>query len=247
MSDSITLTYAGLSVPGRVRSENQDRWFANVDDGIYLVADGIASNPEGGLAANIIVETLPSLITQKLQNFSGNFSEFPLQHILAELSDRLYQQTQHQPRLEGMGSTVVIALIRKFQVLISHLGDSRAYLWQHKTLQQLTQDHCLAKLLLDRNVLSEQEAAHHPSRHQLTRYVGMTEPAQPDLQCLELQSGDQILLCSDGLTNMLNHDQILTILSEQASPQVACHRFIEWANALGGKDNITCVIISAKG
>jgi PPM family protein phosphatase len=154
MSDSITLTYAGLSVPGRVRSENQDRWFADVQDGIYLVADGIASNPEGSLAATIIVETLPSLIKQKFQNFSGNFSEFPLQHILAELSDRLHQQTQHQPRLEGMGSTIVVALIKKFQVLISHLGDSRAYLWRNKTLQQLTQDHCLANLLLDRSVLS---------------------------------------------------------------------------------------------
>jgi PPM family protein phosphatase len=133
MSDSITLTYAGLNVPDRVRPENQDRWFADVQDGIYLVADGIASNPEGSLTATIILETLPSLIKQKFQNFSGNFSEFPLQHILAELSDRLHQQTQDQPRLEGMGSTVVVALIQKFQVLISHLGNSRAYLWRHKT------------------------------------------------------------------------------------------------------------------
>jgi PPM family protein phosphatase len=246
MSDSITLTYAGLSVPGRVRSENQDRWFANVEDGIFLVADGIAGNPEGGLAATIVVETLPSLIKQKLQNFSGNFSEFPLQHVLAELSDRLYQQTQHQPRLGGMGSTIVVALIQKSQVLISHLGDSRAYLWRHKSLQQLTQDHCLAKLLLEHNELSEREAAHHPSRYQLTRYAGMPMPAQPDLQCLELQPGDQILLCSDGLTNMLNNDQIITILNEQTSPQVSCYRLIEWANMLGGKDNITCVLVLAK-
>jgi PPM family protein phosphatase len=74
----------------------------------------------------------------------------------------------------------------------------------------------------------------------------MPEPAQPDLQCLALQPGDQILLCSDGLTNMLNNDQIITILNEQTSQQVSCYRFIEWANALGGKDNITCVLISAK-
>jgi PPM family protein phosphatase len=244
MYDTILLTYAGLSVPGRVRSDNQDRWFADVQDGIYLVADGIANNPEGGLAATIIVEILPSLLKQELRNFSGNFSEFPLQDVLTDLSDRLYQQTQHQPRLEGMGSTIVVALIQKSQVLISHLGDSRAYLWRNKTLQQLTQDHCLAKLLLDCNELSEREAAHHPSRHQLTRYAGMPVTAQPDLQCLELQLGDQILLCSDGLTNMLNHDQIITILNEQTSPQVSCHRLIEWANALGGKDNITCTVIA---
>jgi PPM family protein phosphatase len=243
MSDLTPLTHAGLSVPGKVRIENQDRWFSDTHDGIYLVADGIAGNPEGALAATIVTETLPKLIQQKLQDFSGSFRDFPLQDLIMELSDRLHQETYHQPKLEGMGSTVVIALIQHRQALISHLGDSRAYLWRQNTLKQLTQDHSLAQLLLDRHELTPAETAHHPSRHQLTHYVGMAQPIRPDLQWVELDRGDRILLCSDGLSNMLSHDQMLTILNEQASPQVCCQRCIEWANALGGKDNITCIAI----
>ncbi|NJM76400.1 MAG: serine/threonine-protein phosphatase [Acaryochloridaceae cyanobacterium RU_4_10] len=243
MSNSYTFTYAGLSVPGQVRSENQDRWYGNPDNGIYLVADGIASSPEGGLAATIIVEVLPNLIEQKLKDFSGNFRNFPLQQILTELSDRLYQKTQHQPRLEGMGSTVVVAVIDQHQGLISHLGDSRAYLWHKRTLQQLTQDHSLANLLLDYHAISPEEVTYHPSRNQLTHYVGMAQPAQPEVHLVALQPGDRLLLCSDGLTNMLSQDQILTILNEQASSQICCQRLIEWANLLGGKDNITCIVI----
>jgi protein phosphatase len=243
MPDANTITYSGLSIPGRVRSENQDRWYGNPDDGIYLVADGIAGGPEGGLAATIIVEVLPNLIKQKLQNFSGNLRDFPLPQILTDLSDRLHQKTQHQPHLEGMGSTVVVAIIQQHQSLISHLGDSRAYLWRQRTLQQLTQDHSLANLLLNHHEISLEEAAHHPSRNQLTHYVGMARPAQPKIHCVDLQPGDRLLMCSDGLTNMLSHDQMLTILNEQASPQICCQRLIEWANSLGGKDNITCIVI----
>jgi PPM family protein phosphatase len=243
MSDLTPLAHAGLSIPGKVRSENQDRWFSDSHHGIYLVADGIAGNPEGALAATIVTETLPKLIQQKLQDFSGSFRNFPLQELITELSDLLYKETQHQPKLEGMGSTVVVALLQHRQALISHLGDSRAYLWRQNTLQQLTQDHSLAQLLLDRHELTPEETAHHPSRHQLTHYVGMAQPVKPDLQWVELERGDRILLCSDGLSNMLSDDQILTILNEQVSPQVCCQRCVEWANALGGRDNITCIVI----
>jgi PPM family protein phosphatase len=243
MSHLTPLTHAGLSIRGKVRPENQDRWFSDPHHGIYLVADGIAGSPEGALAATIVTETLPKLIQQKLQDFSGSFRNFPLQELIAELSDHLHQETQHQPKLEGMGSTVVVALIQHRQALISHLGDSRAYLWRQNTLQQLTEDHSLAQLLLERHELTPEETAHHPSRHQLTHYVGMAQPVKPDLHWVELQEGDRILLCSDGLSNMLSHDQILTILNEQVSPQVCCQRCIEWANALGGRDNITCIVI----
>jgi PPM family protein phosphatase len=236
---SAPLPHAGLSIPGKVRSENQDRWFSDPHNGIYLVADGIAGNPEGALAATIVADTLPQLIQQKLQSFSGSFRGFPLQDLIVELSDRLHQEAQ--PKLKGMGATVVVALIEQKQALISHLGDSRAYLWRQNTLQQLTQDHSLAQLLLDRCAITPTEA--HPVFHQLTRYVGMAKPIQPDLQWVELQGSDRLLLCSDGLTNMLTHDQLLTIFNEQASPQVCCQRCIEWANALGGQDNITCIVI----
>lgn len=243
MSDLTTLTHAGLSILGQVRTENQDRWFSDPQDGIYLVADGIAGNPEGALAATIVAETLPKLIKQKLQDFSAPFREFPLQDLITELSDRLHQETHHQPKLEGMGSTVVVALIQHRQALISHLGDSRAYLWRQNTLQQLTQDHSLAKLLHDLHEIPCKEIEHHPCRHQLTHYVGMAYPTQLNTQCVELQSGDRLLLCSDGLSNMLSHDQMLTILNEQSSPQVCCQRCVGWANALGGRDNITCIVI----
>jgi PPM family protein phosphatase len=245
MSELTPLTHAGLSISGKVRPENQDRWFSDPYNGIYLVADGIAGNPAGALAATIVAKTLPQLIQQKLQNFSGSFRDFPLHDLITELSDRLHQETHHQPKLDGMGSTVVVALIQRRQALISHLGDSRAYLWRQNTLQQLTQDHSLAQLLLDRHELTPEETAYHPSRHQLTHYVGMAQPVRPDLQWMELEAGDRLLLCSDGLSNTLSHEQILTILNEQVSPYIACQRLTQWANTLGGKDNMTCIVISA--
>jgi protein phosphatase len=166
---------------------------------------------------------------------------------LVELSTQLRQESQDQPGLEGMGATVVLALIREGQALISHLGDSRAYLVRQQKLEPLTRDHSLVQLLLDCGEITAAEAAHHPARGQLTRYVGMKGEALPDVRSLKLCAGDRLLLCSDGLTGMLGADEILAILDQEPVPQAACQRLVTAANAAGGQDNITALAVSISG
>lgn len=236
-------TYAGLTDPGRVRQENQDCWVADLSQGSYIVSDGIASGFAGELAAKFVVEALPRLLQTRLHNFVGSIQAFPLQDVIAELSSCLRSKTENQPGLDGMGATVVAALIRQSQALIGHLGDSRAYLWRQGTLQQLTKDHSLVQLLLDCGEISSEEAVSHPSRGHLTRYVGMAEPVLPEIRFVQLQPGDRLLLCSDGLTNMLKDDELVTILNQEGSLQEACQELIDSANAAEGRDNITALIV----
>lgn len=236
-------TYAGLTDPGRVREKNQDCWVADLKQGSYIVSDGIAGGFAGDLAAKYVVEALPRLLQQRFHNFVGSIQAFPLQDVIAELSNCLRRKTENQPGLDGMGATVVVALIQQSQVLIGYLGDSRAYLWRQGTLRKLTKDHSLVQLLLDCGEITPEEAVSHPSRSQLTRYVGMAEPVVPEVNFMELQPGDRLLLCSDGLTNMLKDDELLTILNQEGTLQEACQDLIDSANAAGGRDNITALIV----
>lgn len=241
------LSYAGLSDRGRVRAQNEDRWAADPDQGLYIVSDGMGGEMAGALAAKIVVETLPPLLRQRLgnlTNLAASEAEERLQAALAQLSDRLREQSQGQPGLEGMGATVVLALIREEQALIAHMGDSRAYLWRRGRLSQLTRDHSIIQLLLDAGEIRPDAVAMHPARGQLTRFIGMPGEALPEVRAVVLYSGDRLLLCSDGLTGMVGEKELWAILKQKLSSQVMCQCLVEAANAAGGKDNITVVVIN---
>jgi protein phosphatase len=241
------ISCAGLSDVGRVRSENEDHWFADPDQGLYLVADGIGGSAAGGLASQIVAEVLPGLLRRRLRAMQVSAdpgADEQVSAALVELSERLREESQRALGLKGMGSTVVLALVRDSQAVVANMGDSRAYLLRGGRLDRLTKDHTIAQLLVDRGQISPEEAASHATDDRLTRFVGMgTEPI-PQTESIELIPGDHLLLCSDGLTGMLSDRQILEILSEQAAPEEACRRLIAAANAAGGKDNITAVIVA---
>lgn len=295
-----TISYAGLSDTGRVRSANEDRWFADPDQGLYLVADGIGGSANGGLAAQIVAEVLPRLLRRKLSEVpprtlarsaseglppltrsasdgsptlarrasEGELARVPRSRVgimsianppesisdtstrvseaLLELSEHLRTETQSIPGLKGIGSTVVLARIRDGQAIVAHLGDSRAYLLRAGHLEQLTNDHTVAQLLADRGDIPRDAVPSHPSRCQLTRFVGMSTDAIAETRCIELAAGDRILLCSDGLSGTLSEQQILAILDPQATAEQACRHLIDAANEAGGKDNITAVIVAVR-
>ena len=240
------IRFAGLSDVGRVRTENEDHWFADTDQGLFLVADGIGGSAAGSLASQIVAEILPRLLYKRLHEAKGKASPDITRQVsaaLTELSEQLRQESCGAIGLKGIGSTVVLALVRDWQAVVAHMGDSRAYLFRAGRLERLTQDHTIVQLLVDRGQLALEEAASHPGHGQLTRFVGMGMEAVPETKDLKLRSGDQLLLCSDGLTGMLADQQILEILSRQAVPAEACRQLIDAANQAGGKDNITAVIL----
>jgi len=240
------LVFAGLTDTGLLRKENQDKWLADEQLGLFLVADGMGGAFAGELASRIVVETLPLALRKKMRRYKGLSkpkAQECLRNALAEISNTLRAQSQNQPGLHGMGATVVLALVRGAQALLAHLGDSRCYLLRGGKLECLTKDHTLIQLLLDTGEIKPDEAATHPARHKLTRFVGMPDEAQPDVRPLELAAGDTLLLCSDGLHGMLGDTDVLAILTASPNPEESCRRLVAAANAAGGKDNITVLVV----
>jgi PPM family protein phosphatase len=246
----LAVQHAGLTDRGRVRQENEDNWVTDVEEGLFIVADGMGGESVGALASKIVVATLPGLVRQQ---FAG-MNELPLNRAgrwmrksLAKLSTQLRQQTQDEPGLAGMGSTVVCALVRGAKVLVAHLGDSRVYRLRSGRLEQLTKDHSLVRLLLDADEITPEEAATHPARGRLTRNVGMEGQPLPQTRLLNLKPGDMLLLCTDGLTGMVDDQKIQSILNEPAPMELKCQRLVDAANQAGGEDNVTVLLLSVMG
>lgn len=246
----MTTSFAGLTDIGRIRRENQDHWFADPQTGLYLVADGMGGEVGGGLASQIVVEALPLMLRDKLPSTSELTAPQTGDQVIAavvEMSNRLRQESWNQPGIRGLGSTLVLAVIRRDHAMIVHLGDSRAYFLRQGHLEQLTADHTIVQLLLNCGEIVPEEVATHPARGQLTRFVGMSEHPLPDLRLVELAAGDRLLLCSDGLTGLVPGEKIETVLREAASPQEACQKLVAAANEAGGSDNITALVVVVSG
>lgn len=242
-----TLVFCGLTNPGLVRPENEDAWFADPEQGLVLVSDGMGGQSAGALASRIVVEVLPHMIRQRMQGWrriSGTEAKENLKVILRELSGEVRRRTEGQPGLDGMGATVVLALIRGRRALIGHMGDSRIYLFRRKRLKLLTKDHTVVRLLVESGDISEAEALTHPSSSQLTRFVGMTGEPLPEVRSIFLENGDRLLLCSDGLSRMVSDQKLTSLLSKGRSLPGACKSLIAAANEAGGRDNITTVLVA---
>ena len=246
----MTLRYAGLTDVGRVRQRNEDNWAADPAQGLFIVADGMGGEFAGELASRAVVTTLPELVRKYLGTMEGlpnGRAGRRMGKAIATLSTQLRQQTQNEPGLAGMGSTVVCALVRGRKALVAHLGDSRAYLLRTGRLKQLTKDHTLVQVLLDSGEITPEEAVTHPARGRLTRSVGMAGEPLPQTRMLELRPGDLVMLSTDGLTGMVSDGQILSILKEPLPLETQCRRLVDAAKATGGADNITVALLFFAG
>jgi protein phosphatase len=243
----LTFRYAGLTDPGLVRQSNEDNWTADPDQGLFIVADGMGGEFAGALASKVVVETLPGLIRSSfadLNRLPAEKAKRRMKKAIADLSSTLCAQSRNEPGLEGMGSTVVCALIRDDRLLLGYMGDSRAYRLRKGRLRQLTIDHTLIQLLVISGEIKPAEAASHPARGQLTRNVGMAGQPLPDTRLITIKPGDLLLLCSDGLTGMLDDDSICSILSDSGPLEMRCQRLVDAANQRGGRDNVTVLLFS---
>ncbi len=243
------MEYAGLSDIGRQRSSNQDRWGADAEQRLFIVADGVARSTDGALAAHLVIELLPTYVARHLKPDDLDDSAAPesLGRAVAEFSDDFRAYAHTDSRAAGATSTVVAVVIAGSRALVAHLGDSRAYLYRAQRLQRLTRDHTLLQDLIDAHEVDVEDADEHPARATVTRHVAMYPQALPDAAAVDLQAGDRILLCSDGLHGVVDEPSLAQILDSHHLPGDACAALIEAANRAGGPDNITAVVINISG
>jgi protein phosphatase len=216
---------------------------------VFLVADGVGGSHAGEVASDLCVRTIEDFLLNTLKRFSNlQASEEQaalreLQSALHQADARIFEETAKHPEWRGMGTTLTLAFAANWRLFVAHAGDSRCYLHSAGRLQQLTQDHTMTAELVRQGVISPQGGANHPWRHVVTNILGGTERGvRAELHSLDLRVADVVLLCSDGLTEMVSEKQIAAILREENSPQCACEHLVNAANENGGKDNITAIV-----
>ncbi|MDX1692066.1 MAG: Stp1/IreP family PP2C-type Ser/Thr phosphatase [Acidimicrobiia bacterium] len=231
-------TWATRTDTGRVRDHNEDAVWPEEDGSadepvIVAVADGMGGHAGGEVASSIALETATSV---------GGEPAMRVQAANVAVVDA----ADKRPRLSGMGTTLTLGLLDPDGDLdIAHVGDSRAYLFRGGELEQVTRDHSYVADMIDAGKLTREEAAHHPYRSVLTRAVGLDPTVEVDSYGVVLEAGDRILLCSDGVTDMIDDDRIASILADADAAADAADGLVEAANEAGGGDNITVVVVDA--
>lgn len=238
------MNVASRSDKGGTREYNEDWCIANADLGLFVVADGVGSHQAGGVASKVISEEIEHSVA------AGRDLVRPedVIHILIEAvggaHETLLRLALENHDLSGMCSTVVVCYFRGEYAWISHIGDSRAYVVRHGNISPLTEDHSVINKLLKENKITKQEAKRHEMRHVITQCVGGETYRGPDIRRIKIDVGDIILLCSDGLTDMVEEDTIERIVNESRDDLRTCvERLIHEANENGGLDNITVVLV----
>jgi serine/threonine protein phosphatase PrpC len=226
---------------GRRRRANEDCYAIAAELGLYLVADGMGGHSAGQVASELAAESA----VRALRTLSGAAASLTekLRYSVAAANREVFETAQTRIELNGMGTTLVALLAGGERIALAHVGDSRAYLIRGGRIRQLTDDHSLVAELVRRREISEHAARGHPQRHVLTRALGVRPSAEPDLAELTPTVGDSFVLCSDGLTGHLSDTEIAEALAADDDLDAICGKLIDLANARGGEDNITVLVV----
>ena len=227
---------------GRKREINQDYVFATDETignlpNLLVVADGMGGHRAGDFASRFTVEVL----AEEVQNSKETHTEQILGNAIQTANERLMEEAAKDSRLEGMGTTLVAATILDHVLYFANVGDSRLYLI-NKEIRQLSKDHSMVEEMVRLGGLTEEEAKHHPDKNIITRAMGVKDKVEPDFFEYRLKGGDTILMCSDGLTNMVDDDEIFQIVKSARDIVEAVETLIQRANENGGSDNIGIVL-----
>jgi protein phosphatase len=244
----------GVTDVGQRRDHNEDALLVDEELGLFIVADGMGGHAGGGTASRLAVETMQAAIRHARTTEPDAFGtgrgveESGVPDVLREAVEEacavIYRTAQGDPELAGMGTTVTAALVDDRSAYIAHVGDSRCYLVREGRIYQVSEDHSLVNEQLKAGVISADEAKHSRFRNIITRSVGFEQQVQVDLLGIELQDGDALVICCDGLSNLVDDAEILAIVGESAL-DVAPGRLVALANDRGGDDNITVVVVRA--
>jgi serine/threonine protein phosphatase PrpC len=253
----------GASDRGLVRPMNQDAFFADNRLQLWAVADGMGGHPGGDVASQLVIDTLSRIATAETDRLRGSGEQIvpALRGIAESAHHAILDHTRLRPDLVGMGTTLTLLHISSHPcptATIVHEGDSRAYLWRRGTLTQLTRDHSMVEEYVRQGLLSPSQALHHPQRHVLSRALGLGSESDVDVTTERLEAEDVLLLCTDGLTKMVDDTRLEAAIttsihytrSRRDAPlphlEALCRILMTEAIQAGGVDNVTIVMVSAR-
>ncbi|MEM1432644.1 MAG: protein phosphatase 2C domain-containing protein [Pseudomonadota bacterium] len=224
--------YAALTDPGNQLTHNEDAVASDVQRGLWMVADGMGGHAAGEVASEIATTTI-------LERYSENGS---LLDAIRSAHQAIVSASSTNPERQGMGSTIVALAVSNEHATIAWVGDSRAYLWRKAQLTQLSRDHSVLQELIDAGRVSEKSAREHPKRNMITQVLGHGNP-QTAREQLALDPGDWLLLCSDGLTDVLNDEQIARVLKDNRDPERGAQALIDAVRSQKPRDNVSVVLV----
>jgi protein phosphatase len=252
----LLLRAAGLTDIGRKRKHNEDSFMMDLEEGLFVVADGMGGHAAGEVAAKIAVETIGEFIAGTSQkeeatwpfhyNHQWRFNSNRLAVAVEQANEKVMSAVAMQPTLKGMGTTLVAGIFDGSGMSLAHVGDSRAYRLRQGELTRLTDDHSWVHEQIVTGILTEEEAKSHPLKNVVTRALGGGPSVLPELHEYDLVPGDRYLLCSDGLTTMLGDEELSEVLKETPEPQKACQTLVDHANERGGLDNVTVIVVDVQ-
>jgi len=246
-----------ISDVGRKRKSNEDNFCANDTEGLYVVADGMGGHAAGEVASELVTETIEEFIkltssdaditwpfgVDEALTMSGNRLKTAIRYANRKLLERIKESAE----CEGMATTVAAVLLEGDKANIAHVGDSRVYLIRDGAIRLLTSDHSWVNEQVMSGLIDSDQARTHPLRNVVTRALGGKEGLEVDMQVLDLKDGDLLLLCSDGLTSMIEDVEILEVVrSGGDEANDVARRLVEAANSSGGEDNITAIALSIR-
>jgi protein phosphatase len=229
---------------GKIRNINQDYLFYSDEKvgclpNLYIVADGMGGHKAGDKASSYAVTRFVELIKN-----AGNDIPFLLMgKVVQQVNEEIHRMSEIEDKYAGMGTTFVAATVIGHTVYVMNIGDSRLYCNQNGVLRQVTMDHSLVEELVRAGELKREESRYHPQKNIITRALGVSKTVEPDYFMLEMSRGDKLLLCSDGLSNMVEDDKLQEILSLDEDPKELVDRCISEALFFGGHDNIAALIV----
>jgi len=226
---------------GKMREANQDCYYIPLSDDelqMYIIADGMGGYAGGEVASNLAVFTVKKYVED---NINKEGPETVIKKAIAEANKTIYDKAKVSKDLEEMGTTLDVCVIYNNSIYIGHIGDSRVYKIIEKNIEQITSDHSYVQKLVKEGTITEEEAENHPKKNMIMKALGSKEEEEPDIVMTPLNENDIILMCTDGLTNMLKDNEILDII--QNNPEQAHEELIRQANNAGGVDNVTVIII----
>lgn len=239
------MKYFSKSDIGLVRSKNEDSLVVLQNHGMTLavIADGMGGHLGGQKASNLAIEAIQTAWENVQQAFLPVEAENWIQETIAVANETIFNYSHENAEFEGMGTTVVLALISSENATIGNIGDSRCYLFANSELSQITEDHSFINFLIKSGEITVEDAEHHPRKNVLTRALGTNEKVEIDLKTIQLENASILLLCSDGLYGKVNIDFLVEHLMNDTSLEEKANQYIEEAKNNGGEDNISVIIL----